>query len=115
MNERSLFDLTGKTAVITGGSRGLGLQIAEALGSYGARLLLSARKAEACNQTAKELSKDGGTCISIPMNVATVAGAKQLAAALMAQEPKVDILVNSVGAVPRGTGKIRGPRLPGAL
>ena len=91
MNTKDLFSLKGRVALITGGSRGIGKMIAAGFIAQGAKVYISARKADACNATAKELSKDGGTCISIPMNVATVAGAKGLAAAVMAQEPKVDI------------------------
>jgi NAD(P)-dependent dehydrogenase (short-subunit alcohol dehydrogenase family) len=98
MNTKDLFSLEGRVALITGGSRGIGKMIAEGFIAQGAKVYISARKADACNETAKELSKGGGTCISIPMNVSTVAGAKGLAAAVMAQEPKVDILVNNAGA-----------------
>ena len=98
MNTKDLFSLKGRVALITGGSRGIGRMIAEGFIAQGAKVYISARKADTCNQTAKELSKDGGACISIPMNVSTVAGAKGLAAAVMAQEPKVDILVNNAGA-----------------
>ena len=98
MNTQDLFSLQGRVALITGGSRGVGKMIAEGFIAQGAKVYISARKAEACQQTARELSKDGGTCISIPMNVASVAGAKELAAAVMAREPKLDILVNNAGA-----------------
>src|SRR5580704_15128316 len=98
MNTKDLFSLKGRVALITGGSRGIGKMIAEGFIAQGAKVYISARKADACAETAKELSKDGGTCISIPMNVSTVAGAKGLAAAVMAQEPKIDILVNNAGA-----------------
>src|SRR5258708_32677868 len=98
MITKDLFSLKGRVALITGGSRGIGKMIAEGFIAQGAKVYISARKADACNQTAKELSEGGGTCISIPMNVATVAGAKGLAAAVMAQEPKADILVNNTGA-----------------
>src|SRR6202142_2446475 len=98
MNTKDLFSLKGRVALVTGGSRGIGKMIAEGFIAQGAKVYISARKADACHQTAKELSKDGGQCIAIPMNVATVAGAKALASAVMAQEPKVDILVNNAGA-----------------
>jgi 2-deoxy-D-gluconate 3-dehydrogenase len=98
MITKDLFSLQGRVALITGGSRGIGKMIAEGFIAQGAKVYISARKADACNQTAAELSKDGGTCISIPMNVATVAGAKSLAAAVMEREPKMDILVNNAGA-----------------
>jgi 2-deoxy-D-gluconate 3-dehydrogenase len=98
MITKDLFSLEGRVALITGGSRGIGRMIAEGFIAQGAKVYISARNADACSQTAQELSKDGGVCIAIPMNVATVAGAKALAAAVMAQEPKVDILVNNAGA-----------------
>jgi len=81
MKTQDLFSLKGRIALITGGSRGIGRMIAEGFIAQGAKVYISARKADACDQTAKELSKDGGTCISIPMNVSTVAGAKVAGAA----------------------------------
>jgi NAD(P)-dependent dehydrogenase (short-subunit alcohol dehydrogenase family) len=98
MITKDLFSLRGRVALITGGSRGIGKMIAEGFIAQGAKVYISARKAEACNQTAAEFCEGGGSCISIPMNVATVAGAKALAAAVMEREPKVDILVNNAGA-----------------
>ena len=98
MNTLDLFSLKGRVALITGGSRGIGKMIAEGFIAQGAKVYICARKAEACNQTANELSRHGGTCISIPMNVASVAGCKELAAAVMARESKIDILVNNAGA-----------------
>jgi NAD(P)-dependent dehydrogenase (short-subunit alcohol dehydrogenase family) len=98
MNTKDLFSLKGRVALITGGSRGIGKMIAQGFIAQGAKVYISARKADACNETARELSQDGGTCISIPMNVSTLAGVKSLAAAVIAREPKVDILVNNAGA-----------------
>ncbi|MEO5559730.1 MAG: SDR family NAD(P)-dependent oxidoreductase [Dokdonella sp.] len=59
MTRPELFDLSGRTALITGGSRGLGLQIAHALGSYGARLLISARKADELQAAKLQLETAG--------------------------------------------------------
>ncbi|MCY4240477.1 MAG: SDR family NAD(P)-dependent oxidoreductase, partial [Rhodobacter sp.] len=58
-NLSDLFDLTGKTAMVTGGSRGLGLQISQALGSYGANLALIARKANQLEETCTTIASDG--------------------------------------------------------
>src|SRR5204863_1419834 len=66
--------------------------------AQGAKVYISSRKAEACDATAKELSQSGGICISLPMDVSTVAGAQKLAQAYTAREPKLDILVNNAGA-----------------
>ena len=92
-----LFSLKGRTALITGGSRGIGRMIAKGFLAQGAKVYISARKAQACLDTAKELSQFG-TCIAIPGDVATVAGAQALADAYLALEPQLDILVNNAGA-----------------
>ena len=72
MNTAELFSLNGRTALITGGSRGIGKMIAEGFIAQGAKVYISARKAEACNATAAELSAGGGTCISLPVDISTV-------------------------------------------
>ena len=92
-----LFSLKGRTALITGGSRGIGRMMAAGFLAQGARVYISARKAAACDQTAKELS-EMGFCVSLPGDVATLEGARALAAAFAAREEKLDILVNNAGA-----------------
>ncbi|MFO1219914.1 MAG: SDR family oxidoreductase [Burkholderiaceae bacterium] len=92
-----LFSLEGRVALVTGGSRGIGRMIAEGFLRHGAKVYISARKAEACDRAAAELSAIG-PCASLPADVSTVAGAQALAAALTAREPKLDILVNNAGA-----------------
>ena len=98
MDTTNLFSLTGRTALVTGGSRGIGKMIAEGFVAQGARVYISSRKADACRQTAEELSRGGGTCVALPMDVSTVEGARGLAAAYAAHEPSLDILVNNAGA-----------------
>jgi NAD(P)-dependent dehydrogenase (short-subunit alcohol dehydrogenase family) len=93
-----LFSLSGRTALVTGGSRGIGRMIASGFLAQGAKVYISARKAEACNQAAAELSKAGGECISIPADVSTVQGARALAEEIGKREPRLDILVNNAGA-----------------
>jgi hypothetical protein len=93
-----LFSLAGRTALITGGSRGIGRMIAAGFIAQGARVYISSRKAGACEETATELSRNGGTCIPLPQDVSTVEGAKLLARAYCEREPKLDILVNNAGA-----------------
>ena len=97
MDTTRLFSLAGRTALITGGSRGIGRMIAEGFLAQGARVYISARKAEACDRTAKELSAFGH-CVSLPADVSTVEGAKALAAAYAKHEDSLDILVNNAGA-----------------
>jgi NAD(P)-dependent dehydrogenase (short-subunit alcohol dehydrogenase family) len=95
MDTSTLFRLDDRVALVTGGSRGIGKMIAEGFIQQGAKVYISARKADACNATAAEL---GPNCISIPMDVSTVEGCKALAAAIAEREPKLDILVNNAGA-----------------
>jgi NAD(P)-dependent dehydrogenase (short-subunit alcohol dehydrogenase family) len=95
MNE--LFSLKGRTALVTGGSRGIGRMIAAGFLKQGARVYISSRKAQACDQTAKALS-ELGPCVSLPADVSTVEGVQALAAAFAAREEKLDILVNNAGA-----------------
>lgn len=97
LNTTDLFSLQGRTALITGGSRGIGRMIAEGFLAAGARVYISARKAAACDETAKELSALGH-CVSLPADVSTVEGAQALAAAYAKHEPSLDILVNNAGA-----------------
>jgi NAD(P)-dependent dehydrogenase (short-subunit alcohol dehydrogenase family) len=93
----SLFDISGKTALVTGGSRGIGLMIARGYVEAGAKVYISSRKAEVCDEVAAELSKVG-TCISVPADLSVDAEADRLAAEIAGMEPKLDILVNNAGA-----------------
>jgi len=92
-----LFSLDGRTALVTGGSRGIGRMIASGLLAQGAKVYISSRKAAACDETARELSAIG-PCVSLAADVSTVEGARGLAAALAARESTLDILVNNAGA-----------------
>ena len=95
LDTSNFFDLTGKVALVTGGSRGIGKMIAEGFIAQGAKVYISSRKAPACEETAAEL---GPNCIPIPMDVSTVDGCKALAAAMAEREGHLDILVNNAGA-----------------
>lgn len=95
---KNLFSLEGRTALVTGGSRGIGKMIAAGFVEYGAKVYISARKAEACDATAAELSAAGGSCVSLPQDISTVDGCKALADEIRRREPHLDILVNNAGA-----------------
>lgn len=97
MNTQDLFSLQGRTALITGGSRGIGRMIAEGFLRQGARVYITARKAAACEQTAKELSALGH-CVALPVDVSDTEGAKALLDAYAKHEKSLDILVNNAGA-----------------
>jgi NAD(P)-dependent dehydrogenase (short-subunit alcohol dehydrogenase family) len=92
-----LFTLKGRTALVTGGSRGIGKMIAEGFLRHGAKVYISARKAGPCEETAKQLSQFG-TCIALPLDASGAAGAKKMAARFLEHEKSLDILVNNAGA-----------------
>lgn len=94
---KNLFNIKGKVAVVTGGSRGIGEMIAQGYVENGAKVYITARKAEACDATAARLN-EVGTCISIPQDLSTVAGVTSFATEMAKREEKVDILVNNAGA-----------------
>jgi NAD(P)-dependent dehydrogenase (short-subunit alcohol dehydrogenase family) len=93
----NLFSIDGKVALVTGGSRGIGLMIARGFVEAGAKVYISSRKADVCDRVAAELAQDG-TCVSLPADLSTDAGARALAAALTAREPALHVLVNNAGA-----------------
>jgi NAD(P)-dependent dehydrogenase (short-subunit alcohol dehydrogenase family) len=92
-----LFDISGKSALVTGGSRGIGLMIARGFVEAGARVYISSRKASVGDEVAAELSKIG-TCVSLPADLSNDDECDRLAAEVTALEPKLDILVNNAGA-----------------
>jgi NAD(P)-dependent dehydrogenase (short-subunit alcohol dehydrogenase family) len=93
----NLFDLSGKVAVVTGGTRGIGLMIARGLLDAGATVYISSRKADAGESAVAELSPHGPVT-SIPADLSTEAECLRLAATVAEHEPHVDILVNNAGA-----------------
>ena len=92
-----LFSIEGKVALVTGGSRGIGLMIASGFVDAGAKVYISSRKAQVCDEMAAELSKRG-ECISLPADLSTEDGCRGLAAELATREARLDILVNNAGA-----------------
>jgi len=92
-----LFSVAGKTALVTGGSRGIGLMVARGFVAAGARVIISSRKADVCEKVAAELSTVG-ECTALPADLSTTAGADELAGAVRAAAPRLDVLVNNAGA-----------------
>ena len=92
-----LFSVAGKVAIVTGGSRGIGRMIAEGFVENGVRTYITARKADACAETAAELSKKG-ECIALPADLSTKEGREAFVTEITAREAKIDILVNNAGA-----------------
>ena len=97
MDVPRLFSIAGKTALVTGGSRGIGYMIAEGFLRSGAKVYISSRKKEACDRAAAALAPLG-ECISIPADVSTAEGRAKLIGEIQLRESKLDILVNNAGA-----------------
>ncbi len=99
MSVKQLFDLAGRVAVVTGGSRGLGLQMAEALGEMGARIAITARKKDELEEAVAHLKNLGIEATAYPCDLGKREQIEPLAAAILAKFGKVDILINNAGAV----------------
>jgi NAD(P)-dependent dehydrogenase (short-subunit alcohol dehydrogenase family) len=97
MNVKQLFDLTGRVAIVTGGSVGLGRQMAEGLAEMGANVVLCARKKERCKQAAEDLQKLGVQTLALACDVKNPADIHQVVDATMAQFGRIDILINNAG------------------
>ena len=96
---KNLFSIEGKTAVVTGGSRGIGEMITAGFLANGAKVYISSRKADACAATSERLMGEyGGECVPLPADLSKLEGIEALAAALGERESKLDILVNNAGA-----------------
>ncbi|HUX26099.1 MAG TPA: SDR family oxidoreductase [Burkholderiales bacterium] len=95
----NLFSIKGKTALVTGGSRGIGEMIAAGFLAHGAKVYISSRKADACAATAKRLSESySSECFALPADLSQVVGVESLAKQLSERESRLDILVNNAGA-----------------
>lgn len=94
---KNLFSVEGKVALVTGGSRGIGLMIARGFVENGARVYVASRKAEECEKVAAELSAHG-ECHGIAADLGTQAGARALADAIAKRERALHVLVNNAGA-----------------
>ena len=97
MNVKELFDLTGRVAIVTGGSIGLGRQMAAGLAEMGANLVLCARKAERCQQAAEELRQLGVKAIAAAADVKSQASIEEVVDATLAEFGRIDILINNAG------------------
>jgi NAD(P)-dependent dehydrogenase (short-subunit alcohol dehydrogenase family) len=94
---KSLLSLQGKTALVTGGSRGLGFQISEALGEFGAKVIITARKQVELDEAVATLSERGIAAQAIAADVSNVDEPERMAAQIEAEGGRVDILVNNAG------------------
>lgn len=97
INVQDLFSIKGKVALVTGGSRGIGLMIARGFVEGGAKVYISARKKEVCDGVAETLSKIG-QCFSIPADLSTTEGRADLVRQISIREEALHVLVNNAGA-----------------
>jgi gluconate 5-dehydrogenase len=94
---KQLFDLSGRVAIVTGGSAGLGLQMAEAFAEFGARLAICARKAERLAAAEARLRAAGAEVLAVACDIAKPEGVQALHAQVMARYGRADVLVNNAG------------------
>src|SRR5712692_12072108 len=97
MNTKELFDLTGRVAIITGGSVGLGRQMAEGLAEMGANLVLCARKQERCQRAAEELHQLGVRTRALRCDVKNPANIQEVVDATVSEFGRIDVLINNAG------------------
>ena len=97
VNARQLFDLTGRVAIVTGGSIGLGRQMADGLAEMGADLVLCARKQERCHQAAEELQQLGVKAIALACDVKNPDSIQEMVEATLSQFGRIDVLINNAG------------------
>ena len=98
MTVRELFELDGQVVLITGGSRGLGLQMASALGEMGAKIAICARKPQELEVAAAELERLGIETFTAPCDLANADELPPLVEAVLARFGRIDVLVNNAGA-----------------
>ena len=99
--KRGLFDLSGKVAVVTGGSRGLGFEMARAFARAGARVMIASRKGDACKKAAAAIaSETGSECVGVACHVGRWEDCDRLAEAAYEKFSRVDVLVNNAGMSP---------------
>jgi NAD(P)-dependent dehydrogenase (short-subunit alcohol dehydrogenase family) len=98
MSVKQLFDLTGKVALVTGGSRGLGLQMAEALGEMGARLAITARKGDELAAAKVHLEQQGIEVLTVANDLSKFDRIPHLVGQVLGHYGRIDILVNNAGA-----------------
>lgn len=92
---RTLFDMTGRVVIVTGGTRGIGRALAEGYASAGARVVVASRKAEACEETAEHLRSFGGEALGVPTHLGELDGLEELVSKTVDAFGGIDVVVNN--------------------
>ncbi len=100
MTTKNLFDMSGKVALVTGGSRGLGREMALAFADHGADVIIASRKLENCETVANEVRERGRKALAVAYHAASWSGAEALAKAAYDEFGRIDVLVNNAGMSP---------------
>src|SRR5271167_1482780 len=100
MNKTDLFDLTGKVALITGSTKGIGRAIAETMAAHGARVVISSRKAPKCDEVAAAIKVQGGDAVAIPCDVSKLPNLDELVGKTIEHFKRIDILVCNAAVNP---------------
>jgi NAD(P)-dependent dehydrogenase (short-subunit alcohol dehydrogenase family) len=102
---RALFDMTGRVVIVTGATRGIGRALAEGYAAAGARVVVTSRKAAACDETAKHLRGQGGEALAVPCHVGDLDALRELVARTVEEYGAIDVVVNNAAnalALPHG-------------
>jgi len=106
---KDLFDLSGRVAIVTGSTKGIGKAIAEAMAAHGAKVVISSRKAPACEEVARRIREAGGEAIAVPCNVSHKDQLEHLVAETRRRLGAIDVLVANAGVNPFYGGSLEIP------
>jgi NAD(P)-dependent dehydrogenase (short-subunit alcohol dehydrogenase family) len=106
---KDLFDLSGRVAIVTGSTKGIGKAIAEAMAAHGAKVVISSRKAPACEEVARQIREAGGEAIAVPCNVSHKDQLERLVAETRRRLGAIDVLVANAGVNPFYGGSLAIP------